>query len=341
MAGPATDVDVLGNGLLIMRTVEHGDIAQPKPSKGDHVDIQVRALLLEGEDHVGLGLRSFRVGEGDECDALEAVTPLMRPGEICAVRSIPAAFGLERELCKARPGAVVEAVVQLRKVQRPPPVAERSFPERLEEARKKKTRGNWLYGREEYQAAAVSFSLGLSYIREACHRHAVTRDRKGGGGPGEEAEGVSEDALGLCCSLYTNFALVQLRLPGAAGDALDTCNAALSLQPKSVKAMYLKAKALLAKALLAETKFPELAKEEAIETLQQVLELAPNNEEARVLLDTTRAETYGNNSLWFSMLWMVGSAAVVWLAVQIGNRYYPIWHRTEEGMMRGDDVTMN
>ena len=52
-----------------------------------------------------------------------------------------------------------------------------------------------------------------------------------------------------------------------------------------IKALYLRAKSLL-----AVEKPSGLAKEEALDTLEQVMRLAPENEPAKKLLDATRAE---------------------------------------------------
>merc|ERR1712100_873315 len=84
-------------------------------------------------------------------------------------------------------------------------------------------------------------------------------------------EPVLQDAVALCFSLYTNLALVQLKLPDQASEAVNTCNAALMLQPTNAKAMYLRAKALL-----APEKISEFAAQEAVTTLECALKNAPD-----------------------------------------------------------------
>jgi hypothetical protein len=351
------DIDVFGNGRLISRTIQPGDVAKSKPTRCDLIEIEVKALLVDSVDHVGQGLRCFRLGEGDECDALECVAPLMHPGEICAIRSFPLAFGLEMELCKARPGAIVEAVVQLHRVQKVPPVEDKQLSERLSEAKKKKIRGNWLFGRDELQAAAASFSLGLGYIRESCHQHVAQRAQQAESGKEESNtdivtsvgnEEVLQEAIALCCSLYTNLALVQLKLPEQISHAVNTCNAALMLQPYSVKAMYLRAKALL-----AATEVSEEARRDAVTTLECALKNAPDNQEARALLDTAQSglNTAGESSgilrtqtnTW---LWIVISGVFAWLVAEFAKRYeIPILPVPSsdggEKYMLGDDVTVS
>lgn len=282
MALPAADVDVLGNGRLVMRTLQPGSEEQPKPAKGDVAELEVMKMLLEGEEHPCPRERSFRLGDGDECDAFELVTVRMRPNEVCAIRSVPAAFGLMASLCKAMPAAEVTAVVRLSRVHRPPTVMECPILTRVAEAEKKKRRGNLLFGRDELQAAAYSFSLGVSYIAEACHKEAFAQRAAVRDSVARDEE-VSDEAIHLCCSLYTNLALAQLKHPDIPGSAVDSCNAALDLQPRNVKATYLKAKALLA----ANDVSPD-SYQEAIQLLEGVLAIAPQNESAKELLTTAR-----------------------------------------------------
>lgn len=347
MAFPATDVDVLGNGMLIMRTVEVGEVSQAKPVKGDTVEILIKVLLVDGENHKGQGVRSFRLGEGDECDAFECVMPLMRPREVCAVRSIPRAFGLDHELCLARPTAAVEAVVQLLKVTQLPAVTERSLAERIAEAKKKKSRGNAFFTREEFQAAAVSFSLGLSYVREDCHKHMEEQQkqewasaRSGDTKSQKDGDDDSElkDAVAVCCSLYTNLALVQLKLPEQESSAVETCNAALALQRDNVKALYLRAKALL-----GAKRYKQLARQEAIETLDRVLELAPDNEDAKQLLESAADDYSAGRSQMKTMVYIIISG---FLALTASDLYKWIFPPSmpipgDNGWMRGDDVDIN
>lgn len=334
MALPSADVDVLGNGLLIMRLMQPGDVSKPKVNKGELVDFEVLFLGLDGEDHPGRGQRTFRVGEGDECDALECVAPLLRPGDTVAIRTIPGAFCLDKELCKARPTARVEAVVKLTRVEVSTPVIERSLSARIAEAKKKKNRGNFLFGREEYQAAAVPFGQGLSYISEACHRHVTPEMFEGKGDEvisSEDSKAI-EEALSLCCSLYTNLALTQLNIAGEAANAVSTCNAALILQPDNVKALYLKAKTMHA---------AKVDPEEQVTVLQRAIELSPDNEAAKSLLTTVQDEMYNQGSPMFTWIWLIISTVVVCLALYLQNWYYydPELVGVEAGWMRGDDVT--
>jgi len=333
MAPPAQDVDVLGNGRLIMRIVQPGKGTEPKPTKGQVVEVCIRALLVDGEDHLGLHRRSFRLGDGDECDALELVAPLLHPGDTCAVRSVPAAFNLEQGLCEARPSATTEAVVELLRVQSTPPVLESPLSARLAEAREKNDRGKWLFGRGEFQAAAYSFHLGLSYIAEACHEHAVQRQNGEGG-----EDSLTEENLGLCSFLWTNLALVQLRLPDDVQKAALSCEAALALQPKNVKAMYLKAKALLTPGLVT----PQLRRD-AIEVLTSALELDPRNELAQKLLDSANGDLVSEPLPAWSRLLLILTGVCIFAAA--GGLCLPatgIFNTTMDvpgvGSMRADEM---
>merc|ERR1712176_957151 len=100
-------------------------------------------------------------------------------------------------------------------------------------------------GRGEFQAAAHSFHFGLSYIAQPCSEHAVKNLESAEGNDALIDNVIKEQDMCLCCTLWTNLALVQLKIPDRVKDAVASCEAALALQPRNVKAMYLKAKALL------------------------------------------------------------------------------------------------
>lgn len=109
---------------------------------------------------------------------------------------------------------------------------------------------------------------------------------------------------------------------------------------KNSKALYLKAKALL-----ASEKFPSLARQEAVDTLEQVVEAAPNNEEAKALLETAKAEMEARGSaLTLKWVWFVLSTAGAWALVTWIRKYgvptVPV-QGADGGWMRGDDVDIN
>merc|ERR1712113_384881 len=93
---------------------------------------------------------------------------------------------------------------------------------------------------------------------------------------------------------WTNLALAQLKLPDMVKDAVESCGAALVLQPKNIKAMYLRAQALL-----SSDSVTRQARNEAIAMLKSLLEIAPENDSAQKLLESAYVEAWN----WQDLLW--------------------------------------
>eukprot|EP00126_Sphaerothecum_destruens_P008838 Sdes_comp20363_c0_seq1m14166 len=82
-------LDILGNGLLLLKTIKPGLGEETRPQTGDLVTVAVVEKFQDGtfihakQNQVPF---SFRVGEGDVIAALDLALPFMHTGEIVIIK---------------------------------------------------------------------------------------------------------------------------------------------------------------------------------------------------------------------------------------------------------------
>eukprot|EP00039_Didymoeca_costata_P007042 m.95787 g.95787 ORF g.95787 m.95787 type:complete len:351 (+) comp13516_c0_seq1:66-1118(+) len=228
---PFAEVDVLGSGNLIKKTITQGDESKERASTGMEVNINVLSVKVD-DKHVEYsidgtndvsngGYVTFIVGDNDVCHAWELVVPLLHPGEKCRIRSRRQFDGS----VKMEEDSWIEYVVEVEHVKSRKPIHKLELKERIAQGNQKRARGNFLFKQEQWDLAATSFHRGIKYATST--------------------EGSSEMEV-LCGTLWNNLAQVQLKC-SKWNDALESCENTIRLDKKNIKAYYRKAKALQAK----------------------------------------------------------------------------------------------
>ncbi|RTG90839.1 FK506-binding protein 8 [Schistosoma bovis] len=129
-ASSVETIDVLGNGLIIKKTLKKGLGGETRPSHGDSVVVNYKCWLEDGT----------------LVDDAENVKMVLGDGDIIH-------------------GAKLTYRIEVLKVDDPPCYASMSNSERLAVANQKKDRGNYYYRREEFAFAIDSYNKALKILQ--------------------------------------------------------------------------------------------------------------------------------------------------------------------------------
>ncbi|XP_041086903.1 peptidyl-prolyl cis-trans isomerase FKBP8-like [Polyodon spathula] len=247
-------LEVLGNGMLKMKTLVAGKGEDTRPKKGQDVTVHLRTMLEDGTTVEEEPSLSFTLGDGDVIQALDICVHLMELEEKALIYtdSKYAYASLGCPSLAVPPNASLSLEVQLLEV-KPAPDLELLLPqEKMELASRKRERGNVYYQRGEFVYAITSYGIALQ-VAESSSKVDSTLD---------------EDAalLDVKVKCLNNMAAAQLKLEHYEA-ALKSCTSVLGHQPDNVKALFRKGKVL---ALQGEYS-------EAIGFLKKALKLEPSN----------------------------------------------------------------
>ncbi|KAK1156955.1 peptidyl-prolyl cis-trans isomerase FKBP8 [Acipenser oxyrinchus oxyrinchus] len=247
-------LEVLGNGMLKMKTLVAGKGEDTRPKKGQDVKVHLRTMLEDGTTVEEEPSLSFTLGDGDVIQALDICVHLMELEEKALIYT-DAKYAYTSLGCPSPavpPNASLSLEVQLLEV-KPAPDLELLLPrEKMELASRKRERGNVYYQRGEFVYAITSYGIALQ-VAESSSKVDSTPD---------EGTGL----LDVKVKCLNNMAAAQLKLEHYEA-ALKSCTSVLDHQPDNIKALFRKGKVL---ALQGEYS-------EAIGILKKALKLEPSS----------------------------------------------------------------
>lgn len=281
-------LDVLGNGGLLKRTVRASPHQHKQGNGGEteeegKLDMGMRALVhytarLVGRSNDDVLVEDTRrdradgkpvqiiLGHSDVIPGLDMGIALMRQGEVAQFKIAPRyAYGSRGSSEPAIPAeATLLYEVELLEATHMPDVDDMDPKERVDLADAKKERGNWYFGRNEFDIAVSLYSKGLKFLEGFSSVKAVD-------GP------LVSQAKTITAKLYANLATSQYKL-GSDAQAAESCQKCLAIEPNNIKALY--------RLALIESKQHDY--DQAIQHLQLLLQQDPQNTEARLLMQETK-----------------------------------------------------
>ncbi|CAH8828511.1 unnamed protein product [Trichobilharzia szidati] len=270
--GPET-IDVLGNGLIIKKTLQKGLGRETRPNHGDSVLVNYKCWLEDGTLIEEAENAEIVLGDGDVIHAFDLAIPLAEHKEVFElVTDSRFAYGSRGRDPDIPSEAKLTYRIEVLKVDDPPCYSTMSTSERLEAANRKKDRGNYYYRREEFAFAIDSYNKALKILTLPPIPSQSSSTKA------TETDCPSELINDAKIKLENNLAAAQLKVQ-AYDAAIMSCDAVLQSDPQNIKALFRKGKALL--------EMNEV--DDAIPILQKVLTLAPGSQMASVELARARA----------------------------------------------------
>eukprot|EP01135_Chromosphaera_perkinsii_P010806 Nk52_evm1s2241 gene=Nk52_evmTU1s2241 len=258
-------LDVVGNGLLLAKTVKPGlGDDNDRPRNGDVVTMGVVEKFEDGSVIHSVSsdeTSTFRVGEGDVIMGLDLIAPFMHKGEImlvkCDARYAYGELGLEPDI---PPSTTILLEAELIDFEEKKDVADMTLSERLSTGMAKKERGNNLFNRALYEQAINAYSKGIEFM---VFPETFDEDNS------EEVE-VLENLKDTKVKCMNNLASALVKVKDYK-KALQVCEDVLVIDSESVKALFRKGQAHLA--------INEY--DEARAFLKRAVSLEPSNQEIR------------------------------------------------------------
>lgn len=253
------DVSLSKDKSIMKKQVVQGKGDQ-KPRDSDLVRIAVEgAFFTNGQKAPGFVGRtelSFKVGDGEVCDALEHAVPEMLLGERAIIICSRASLCAEAKLGLAGIASLkgeANLMVALLKYDRNEDVSEMQDDERVKFAAGRKEVGGKLFKAQRYGLALERYKAVVEVIGSC--------------------ESPAQDGVELIRICQLNQAACMLKLNDPSG-AKAVCKLVLKDDPSNIKALFRRASAYLALCEYAE----------AASDLRHLLELDPENKEAQRLL---------------------------------------------------------
>ncbi|RTG86205.1 FK506-binding protein 8 [Schistosoma bovis] len=165
-ASSVETIDVLGNGLIIKKTLKKGLGGETRPSHGDSVVVNYKCWLEDGTLVDDAENVKMVLGDGDIIHAFDLSIPLAEHKEIFELTTDSRfAYGSRGRDSDIPSGAKLTYRIEVLKVDDPPCYASMSNSERLAVANQKKDRGNYYYRREEFAFAIDSYNKALKILQ--------------------------------------------------------------------------------------------------------------------------------------------------------------------------------
>lgn len=251
---PEEWLDILGNGLLRMKTLVPGPPGSSRPLKGQVVTVHLQMSLENGTRVQEEPELSFTLGDCDVIQALDLSIPLMDVGETAMVTADSKyCYGPQGSRSPyIPPHAALCLEVTLKTAEDGPDLEMLSGQERVALANRKRECGNAHYQRADFVLAANSYDLAIKAITSSAKVDMTCEEE--------------EELLQLKVKCLNNLAASQLKLDHYRA-ALRSCSQVLEHQPDNVKALFRKGKVLAQQGEYSE----------AIPILRAALKLEPSN----------------------------------------------------------------
>lgn len=255
--------DILGSGSVLKKLLKEGDDSEGlRPHRSDICTISYEIRLRDGGKELVEKQERIKiyVGDNEVLQALDLVLTLMYKGEACLLQISPrfaygevglksgeslGTVGVNKDQKYNGPTITsetwLEARLELHDWNEEPEHETLSIAERMEIGCRRRSRGNWWYGRGEAQLAVQIYRRALDAL-----------DESEGGISDPTATGVTaptSEALRALLEerlrVHNNMAAAQLKA-GAYEAALQAVTRVLSCQPNNAKALFRKSKILTA-----------------------------------------------------------------------------------------------
>ncbi|KAJ2948286.1 hypothetical protein O0L34_g7520 [Tuta absoluta] len=254
--------DVLGSGALLKKILKPGDESEGlRPQRGEICRISYE-LKHKESDHVVEKRDNIKIylGDNEILQGLDLALTLMYKGEECVLRLAPRfaygetglkpgeSLGLVGEVNSPKyDGPAIgaetwlETRLELHDWAEEPEHETLSIPERMEIGIRRRSRGNWWYGRGDPILAVQLYRRALDVLDES--EGGITDPTPTGEmiPTSDNLQALLEERL----RVHNNMAAAQLKA-GAYDAALQAVNRVLSCQPTNAKALYRKARILSA-----------------------------------------------------------------------------------------------
>eukprot|EP00052_Salpingoeca_macrocollata_P006036 m.51097 g.51097 ORF g.51097 m.51097 type:complete len:444 (+) comp15201_c0_seq2:55-1386(+) len=249
--------DVLGSGALFFKTLSKGPDQETRPEQDDRV-IMLASLSVNGDVLFEQQQESFRVGQGDVCQAWDMVVRLVHVQDVIHV--IGTARLDSRPECQS---GEIEYTLQLQEIQPAEDIDMMPLADRLAEGKLKREIAKKWAGMFDHDAACRTLKRGLDYLKiDDLPADAVCKlcVLVGGGvffsvsnetifflffRQLEGQEATVDEIKKLQSALHSNIAVVFTKT-NQPRKALEASQKAIDQDSTNVKPYFLKMKALLA-----------------------------------------------------------------------------------------------
>eukprot|EP00052_Salpingoeca_macrocollata_P006035 m.51091 g.51091 ORF g.51091 m.51091 type:complete len:416 (+) comp15201_c0_seq1:55-1302(+) len=221
--------DVLGSGALFFKTLSKGPDQETRPEQDDRV-IMLASLSVNGDVLFEQQQESFRVGQGDVCQAWDMVVRLVHVQDVIHV--IGTARLDSRPECQS---GEIEYTLQLQEIQPAEDIDMMPLADRLAEGKLKREIAKKWAGMFDHDAACRTLKRGLDYLK--------IDDLPADALEGQEA--TVDEIKKLQSALHSNIAVVFTKT-NQPRKALEASQKAIDQDSTNVKPYFLKMKALLA-----------------------------------------------------------------------------------------------
>ncbi|XP_037961794.2 peptidyl-prolyl cis-trans isomerase FKBP8 [Plutella xylostella] len=255
--------DVLGSKAILKKQLKQGDESEGlRPQRGDICRISYELKLRDGNQHVIEKRDQLKIylGDNELLQGLDLALTLMYKGEECILQLAPRfgygdtglkageSLGLIGDTTGAKydgpnigPETWLEARLQLHDWSEEPDHETLSIAERMEIGIRRRSRGNWWYGRGDSTLAVQLYRRALDVLDES--EGGITSPTSSGELPStsQALEALLDERL----RVHNNMAAAQLKA-GAYDAALQAVTRVLSCQPNNAKALFRKSRILSA-----------------------------------------------------------------------------------------------
>lgn len=266
--------DILGTGAIlkqVIKTGDPGDLDMEAPRRFfAFIDIETRldGKLIESDSHTNFAISV----DSDLFPAVTIVIPLMNIGEKSLFKFKPRfAYGDKGNLPEVPPDSTLECTIKLLSRYASEEYIDNhlnkmELKQRLCIADRKRERGNFWFKKEEYQYAIESYKSSLVYLEDALPAETIN---------GQHSNETDETRIkSSLVSAKNNLAFCYIKTDQYK-KALSAVEGALDISPNNIKSLYRKS------TIESNTgKF-----EDAIVSLNKILELEPENKAAKTALE--------------------------------------------------------
>lgn len=273
-------LDVLDNGDLKKFVIKTGEVGKQRPERGCIVVIKLLTKLydtqqvVESESYDSIDIV---LGESDVIQGIDLVIPLMDDKEVSRiVIKSRFAFGKIGKGSEIPPNSTLECELHVLSVEWPEDEVILPIDERIRIGNRKKERGNFWYGREDYSTAMQCYKSALKYLDASEEELGSEQDLKkhfeeqmksiSSNGSIVNSNERIDELIEIRSATFNNLAAVQLKIEAFEG-ALKSVDSVLMVQPNNVKALFRKGKILASKGEL----------DQSIEILRKALTFDPDS----------------------------------------------------------------
>ncbi|CAH2042527.1 unnamed protein product, partial [Iphiclides podalirius] len=255
--------DLLGSGALLKKIIKSGDESEGlRPHRSDVCRISYEVKIKDGNGEIIEKRDQVKIylGDNEVLQGLDLALTLMYKGEASYLHMAPRfgygetglkpgeslgivgdAEGLKYDGPVIESDTWLEAKLELLDWTEEPEHDTLSIAERMEIGIRRRTRGNWWYGRGEAQLAIQLYRRALDVLDES--EGGITDPTPSGemASTSDALQELLEERL----RVHNNMAAAQLKA-GAYDAALQAVTRVLTCQPKNAKALYRKSRILSA-----------------------------------------------------------------------------------------------